>query len=231
MNIALLLSGGTGRRMGTDLPKQYISVYGKLIITRCLERLCRHPMIDAVQIVAAEEWRDVILAECACTDKLRGFSAPGVNRQMSILNGLRDISQYAGKDDVVLVHDAARPLISEDLISACLTKIANHDGVMPVLPMTDTVYYSSDGKRVEQLLDRSRIYAGQAPEAFRLGRYLEANERLLPDGILSINGSTEPAVMAQLDIVMIPGDKNNLKITTQNDLNLYSELLAKESGE
>ena len=231
MNIALLLSGGTGSRMGLDLPKQYIPVYGKMIITRCLERLCRHPMIDAVQIVAAEEWRGAILVECACTDKLRGFSVPGENRQLSILNGLRDISQYAGKDDVVLVHDAARPLISEDLISACLTKIADHDGVMPVLPMTDTVYYSSNGEQVEQLLDRSRIYAGQAPEAFRLGRYLEANERLLPDGILSVNGSTEPAIMANLDIVMVPGDKNNLKITTQNDLDLYSELLAKESRE
>lgn len=231
MNIALLLSGGTGHRMGLDLPKQYISVYGKMIITRCLERLCRHPMIDSVQIVAAEEWRGAILAECACTDKLRGFSAPGGNRQLSILNGLQDIFQYAGKDDVVLIHDAARPMISEDLISACLTEIENNDGVMPALPMTDTVYYSSDGKQVEQLLDRSRIYAGQAPEAFRLGSYLEANERLLPDGILSINGSTEPAIMARLDVVMIPGDKNNLKITTKNDLDLYSKLLAKESRE
>ena len=229
MNIALLLSGGTGRRMGLDMPKQYISLYGKMIITRCLERLCRHPMMDAVQIVAAEEWRDAILAECVYLDKLRGFSAPGENRQLSILNGLRDIFEYAGKDDVVLVHDAARPLISEDLISACLTKIADHDGVMPVLPMTDTLYYSVDGKRVEQLLNRSRIYAGQAPEAFRLGSYLEANECLLPDGILSINGSTEPAIMAGLDIVMIPGDKNNLKITARNDLDLYSELLEKES--
>ena len=231
MNIALLLSGGTGRRMGSDVPKQYISMYGKMIITHCLERICRHPMIDAMQIVAAKEWRDIIFAECEYSDKLRGFSAPGGNRQLSILNGLRDISQYAGKDDVVLVHDAARPLISEDLISACLTEIANHDGVMPVLPMTDTVYYSSDGKQVEQLLDRSRIFAGQAPEAFRLGNYLEANERLLPNGILSVNGSTEPAIIAQLDIVMIPGDKNNLKITTRNDLERYSELLAKESGE
>ena len=230
-NVALLLSGGTGLRMGSDLPKQYICVYGKMIITRCLERLCRHPMIDAVQIVAAEEWREAILAECVCTDKLRGFSAPGENRQLSILHGFRDISQYAGKDDIVLVHDAARPLISEDLISDCLTKIENHDGVMPVLPMTDTVYYSSDGTQVEQLLDRSRIYAGQAPEAFRLRRYLEANERLLPDRILSISGATEPAIMARLDILMIPGDKNNLKITTQNDLERYKELLAKESGE
>lgn len=228
MNIALLLSGGTGSRMGSGLPKQYISVYGKMIITRCLERLCRHPMIDAVQIVAAKEWRDAIFAECAYTDELRGFSAPGGNRQLSILNGLRDISKYAGKDDVVLVHDAARPLISEDLISACLTKIANHDGVMPVLPMTDTVYYSPDGKQVERLLDRSCIYAGQAPEAFRLRSYLEANERLLPDGMLSINGSTEPAILAGLDVVMIPGDKNNFKITTQKDLERYSELLAKE---
>jgi len=95
--------------------------------------------------------------------------------------------------------------------------------------MTDTVYYSADGKRVERLLERSCIFAGQAPEAYQFGKYLEANERLLPDQILSINGSTEPAIMAGMDVVMIPGEKKNFKITTQEDLVRYAEILAKES--
>ncbi len=95
-----------------------------------------------------------------------------------------------------------------------------------MLPMTDTVYYSdTSGSRVERLLDRSRIYAGQAPEAFRLGKYLEATERLLPEKILSINGSTEPAILAGMDIAMIPGDKGNFKITTREDLEHYRRIV------
>lgn len=231
MNVALLLSGGVGSRLHSDRPKQYLSVAGKMIITYCLERLCSHRMIDAIQIVAAEPWHDAIVSEWANREKMRGFSAPGENRQLSILNGLQDISQYAGEKDVVLVHDAARPLITDDLIAACLTEIEEHDGVMPVLPMTDTVYYSSDGKQVERLLERSRIFAGQAPEAFRLGKYLAANEQLLPERILSINGSTEPAILAGLDIAMIPGDRSNFKITTSEDLLRYTEMLKKERAE
>ncbi len=87
--------------------------------------------------------------------------------------------------------------------------------------MKDTVYYSESGKSVDRLLDRSCIYAGQAPEVYRLDKYIEANERLLPDEIYKINGSTEPAVLAGLMVAMIPGDENNYKITTQKDLERF----------
>lgn len=227
MNIAILLSGGTGNRLRSDLPKQYITVAGRMIVSHCLEKLCRHPMIDAVQVVAAEMWRHDIIRECTFSEKLRGFSVPGENRQLSILSGLRDVSLFASSEDIVLVHDAARPLVSDRMISACLTEIEGHDGVMPILPMTDTLYYSTDGKRVEKLLDRGSIFAGQAPESFLFGKYLAANERLLPDEILSVNGSTEPAILAGMDVVMIPGDKANFKITTQEDLARYIELMEK----
>lgn len=227
MNIAILLSGGTGSRLRSDTPKQYIAVAGRMIVSHCLERLCRHPMIDAVQVVAAEMWRDDIIRECTFSEKLKGFSVPGDNRQLSILNGLWDVSLFASSEDVVLVHDAARPLVSDEMITACLTEIEGHDGVMPVLPMTDTVYYSADGERVDKLLERRTIFAGQAPESFRLGKYLSANERLLRDEILKINGSTEPAIMAGMDIAMIPGEKENFKITTRDDLERYASLLEK----
>lgn len=128
-------------------------------------------------------------------------------------NGLLDIARYAGGEDVAIIHDAARPMVSEELISACLNAVAGHDSVMPVLPMTDTVYDSADGKHINRLLERERIFAGQAPEAFRLGAYLGANERLLPDAILKINGSTEPAILVGLDVVTVPGDRSNFTAT------------------
>ena len=227
MNIAILLSGGTGSRLRSDLPKQYIAVAGRMIVSRCLEALCRHPMIDVVQVVASEMWRDDIVRECTFSEKLKGFSVPGENRQLSILSGLRDVAGFASPEDVVLIHDAARPLVSDELITACLTEIKGHDGVLPVLPMTDTVYYSTGGVQIEKLLERSAIFAGQAPESFRLGKYLDANERLLPNKILKINGSTEPAIMAEMDIAMIPGEKVNFKITTKEDLERYTAFLEK----
>lgn len=96
----------------------------------------------------------------------------------------------------ILVHDAARPLFSAQMITDCLEAAYGHDGVVPVLPMKDTIYQSIDGKKICSLVKRSEIYAGQAPEAFRIGAYYEANRRLYPHKILEINGSTEPAVMA-----------------------------------
>ncbi|MDE6319739.1 MAG: 2-C-methyl-D-erythritol 4-phosphate cytidylyltransferase [Lachnospiraceae bacterium] len=250
MVTALLLSGGTGTRMGVETPKQYIEVNGKPIIAYCLRTLLSYERIDAVQIVANEMWHDVILQSvtdlCGMEEygnsvsgetaggmllsesvsKIRGFSEPGKTRQLSILNGLEDIRTYAAESDYVLIHDAARPLLSAKQISDCLDAVAaGHDGAIPVLPMKDTVYYSEEGKAVTSLLDRSRIFAGQAPEIFMLGKYYEANRTLLPERILKINGSTEPAVMAGMDIAMIPGDEENFKITTKADLERFQEII------
>ena len=94
---------------------------------------------------------------------------------------------------------------------------------MPVLPMKDTVYMSSDGKKIDSLIDRSTVYAGQAPEVFVLDKYIQANKLLLPDRILSINGSSEPAVMAGMNIALVNGDENNYKITTKADLERFIE--------
>lgn len=228
MNVALLLSGGTGTRLGADIPKQYIEVGGKPMIAYCIERLSSHAGIDAIRIVAAPEWQELIAESLKASDinnKFRGFSEPGENRQLSILNGLEDIRNEIKEVSLVLIHDAARPLLSEKLITDCLNAVAGHDGVLPVLPMKDTVYASTDGKCITSLLNRSEIYAGQAPELFCFEKYYEANMRLLPDAIRQINGSTEPAIMAGMDIAMISGDENNFKVTTLADLERFREMV------
>lgn len=259
MKIALLLSGGIGTRLHSDLPKQYIRVNGKMVITYSLATLAISPMIDAIQIVAQKEWWEHILADAKQTgintSKIIGFSTPGSHRQASILNGLRDIllqRDEAGKMpgttgregmrneaerrpaaaeyDLVMIHDAARPMLTEKQIRECFIQQVNHDGVMPVLPMKDTVYLSEDGNGVSQLLEREKLFAGQAPEVFKLQKYYQANLALKTEGLSKINGSTEPAVMAGMDIAMIPGDENNFKITTDRDLKRFQKIVEEERG-
>ena len=228
MTTALILSGGVGTRLGLDTPKQYIKVGGRPIISYSIERLFSHSRIDAIQIVADPVWRKQLqdwLTADGFDKKFKGFSNPGENRQLSILHGLEDIRGYASDWDYVFIHDAARPLLSEQQITDCMEGAAGHDGVLPVLPMKDTVYSSADGKKITTLLKRSEIYAGQAPEVFRLGPYYEANCRLLPEKIKQINGSTEPAIMAGMDIVMILGDEGNFKITTKEDLERFRTMI------
>lgn len=223
MNIALVLAGGTGTRLGMDIPKQYIKVNGRMIIDYCLETLEHSREIDAVWIIADKMWQQYIKK----VDKFKGFASPGMNRQLSIYNGLKAIEASLECEEReqanVLIHDAARPLLTEKLISKCVKAIDGHDGVLPVLPMKDTVYLSEDGEGVTSLIDRGKVYAGQAPELFKLMPYIKANEVLLPDKILLINGSTEPAIMAGMDIVMILGDENNYKITTKADMERFEE--------
>lgn len=226
MNIALILAGGCGSRFGGEIPKQYIKAAGKPVISYCLKTFGEHEEIDGIQVVAEEEWR-LFIQECANAEgcrKLRGFSMPGKNRQLSIWNGLKDVLEYGCEEDVVIVHDAARPLVSARIISDCLRTCKEYDGALTTIPVKDTVYYGRDGK-IESLLDRDRLMAGQAPEAFRIGPYYRANEMLLPDKILQINGSTEPAVLAGLHIGCVAGEEKNFKVTTREDLVRLEQIL------
>lgn len=237
MNYVILLSGGTGSRIKSDIPKQYIEVNGKMIITYSLETIVKSDIVDGVYIVCDSEWQDAICCDLnkynISLDKVKGYASPGYNRQLSVMNGLeaifsdidRSMAMAVGSVSYcnVMIHDAARPLLTSRMIETMFNAIDGHDGVMPVIPMKDTVYYSQDGSQVTSLMDRTKIYAGQAPEVFRLGKYYDANRALLPDKIRSINGSTEPAVMAGMDVIMIPGDENNYKITTDNDLKRFIE--------
>lgn len=227
MNVALILAGGVGTRLGTEIPKQYVEVKGRPVIAYCLDIFFQKDNIDAIQVVADERWHCYIAENISAGNqyKLKGFSRPGENRQMSIWNALNDIKKYATDQDIVIVHDAARPCISGRQLDEGIEAIEGHDGVMPVLPMKDTVYYSRDGSKVESLLERNHIYAGQAPEFFQLESYFHANQKLIPQQILQINGSTEPAILAGLDIVMIPGDEKNFKITTKEDLEHFRNLM------
>lgn len=234
MNYAVILSGGTGSRLkGIDIPKQYYQVGARTMISYVIETIELAACMDAYVIVAAKEWQGVIQEEMkrlsqanpVLGSKFYGFAEPGENRQLSILHGLQGLRQQAGERDIVLIQDAARPLTSEALIQRCVEAAKNADGAMPVLRMKDTVYYSTDGKKIDSLLERDKILAGQAPEAFAYGVYLRANESLTREELLKINGSTEPAIKAGMNILLVDGEEDNFKITTGEDLRRFERIM------
>ena len=234
MNIAIILAGGIGSRLGSVIPKQYIEINGKPVIGYCLDKFLENSSVDTIHIVADTVWHDCLkkyIENSKFIAKWKGFSKPGPNRQYSILYALEDILKYASSDDYVMIHDAVRPLINSRFITSCFENVKGHDGLIHVLYMKDTVYYSEDGSRISSLLKRESVVAGQAPEVFLLGKYYEANKVLIPDKILSINGSTEPAILADMDIIMVEGDEENFKITTKEDLERFKQKINMQNGE
>lgn len=227
MTRAILLSGGEGSRVGGDIPKQYIEVSGKMIIEYSLNTLLDSNGVDSIVIAANQNWQEkIILAieKHPNRAKFIGFSLPGKTRQLSIYNALKFMAGIADDADSVFIHDAARPNLTEKIIKDMSAAMNGHDGVLPALPMKDTVYMIDENGSISALLDRRLVIAGQAPEQFLFGKYLKANENLISDGRMEyINGSTEPAFLAGMDVITIPGCERNYKITTRADLVKFSE--------
>ena len=226
---ALLLSGGKGTRLGEDIPKQYLKVNGKMLIEYSMETLLESQEVDSLTIVSDEAFWDVLseaLKKQKNKDKFNGFVKPGETRQLSIYNGLLELKRNASESDYVLIHDAARPCLKETMIKKMIDAINGSEGVMPVLPMKDTVYVVDESGKLKSLLNRKKVVAGQAPELFQFSEYLNANEKIIKNGrMVSINGSTEPAFLAGMNITTIPGDEDNFKITTREDLERFKGMV------
>ena len=212
MNAGLILAGGTAERLkGYDKPKQFIEVGGKLLISYCLEVFKNSPDIDLICVVVADEWR-VILGDYI-------YAKPGKSRQHSIYSGLIELEQH--KPDKVVIHDAARPRVTEGDIKGVIEASIGHDGATPVLPVSDTMYDSIDGRTISRTLDREGIFAGQTPECYDFLKYLEIHKNTSDDGLSKVKGSSEIAVSNNLKIAICKGSPENLKVTTKTDLEFF----------
>ena len=222
MNIAIVLSGGTGTRMKLSRPKQYLEVQGKPIIGFCLDLFERSDRIDKIVVVCHPDWKDYVsdYAKAQKISKLSAFAESGDTRQESLYNGLKACADFASDDSVVLIHDAARPNLSEELLASLLA-LDGYDGAMPVIGVKDTVYYSSDGKEISELLDRDKLFAGQAPESFLFGKYYAVHNAVSTEELKRTRGSSEIAFRHGLKIKLVEGDENNYKITTTADLEKF----------
>lgn len=226
--IALVLAGGVGNRMKTTHhPKQYIMVQDRPIMDYSLCTLQDHSLIEGILIVADPTWHDFIdiWLEKSNITKFIGYAPQGQTRQLSIFSGLKAIKELYPNTEHVLVHDAVRPMLPEDLITRCMENLEHSPCVMPVLPIKDTCYQSKDGKSVDGFISRDQLFAGQAPEAFHFDKYLELHEKTSREDILLVSGSTELAYKAGWNVLMVAGAEINFKITTQEDLLLFKKML------
>ena len=230
MNTAVILAGGVGSRMGLDCPKQFLMVHDKPIISYCLDIFQKHGEIDNIVVVVSPQWQEFVeeYTQKYGVDKIRGYAPAGESRQHSIYNGLKRIAESCPDTDIVIIHDAARPLVSDEIISECIKGAKEHDGAMPVITVKDTVYQSADGAKIDCLLKRSELFAGQAPESFKFKKYYQIHNEVSDEEIGATAGSSEIAYRHGMEIRMVNGSERNLKITTIEDLETFETILKGE---
>ncbi|MCH5298219.1 MAG: 2-C-methyl-D-erythritol 4-phosphate cytidylyltransferase [Ruminococcus sp.] len=227
MNTAVILAGGVGSRMGVDRPKQYLVVNEKPIIVYCLEIFQKHKNIDKVVIVVSDEWKSYVEENVNKygIGKVCGYAPAGRTRQHSIYNGLLCVENNAPDTKVCIIHDAARPLVSDKIIDDCITGAVEDDGAMPVISVKDTIYQSADGKNIDNLLKRSELFAGQAPESFDFRKYLDIHNSVSDEEIANTAGSSEIAYRHGMNIRLVEGSERNFKITTIEDLETFETIV------
>lgn len=232
MNAALVLSGGTGARMGLNIPKQYQMIAGKPVIVYTLRQFERFSEVNIVIVVAAQRWQSKILEwkETYGLSKLRAIAFAGADRQQSIQSGLVAAKSFMREDSgSVIVQDAVRPLTSQDLLVRLIQGLEEAPAVMPVLPITDTTYTSQNGQWVDGLLDRSTLFTGQAPEAFHYQPYLKLYQETPAEVLSAMSGSCQLPYSRGWNVKMVPGDPENLKITYITDLKACEQKLLERS--
>ena len=226
MNYLIILSGGTGTRIGGQIPKQYKEIDGIPIIKYTMKNIdCS--VFEKIVLVVATSWIDFIKEKVLVDfdEKKIIFAQAGLSRQESVLHGLLALKNYAGEDDIVVIHDAARPNCKKDLFMTLINECCDVDGVMPIIPVKDTIYVCRQGESVvTDVLNRDELCIGQTPEAYKFGPYLSINQKLSKEELERIRGSSEIAYKSGLEIKIVEGDEMNFKITTPIDFERFIEI-------
>ena len=218
MNIAAILAGGRGLRMGTDIPKQFIEVEGTPIIMKAALAFQRHPEIDEIYFVCVEE-RIPYLKELALEyniTKTKAVLPGGSDRRESSFKAVKAVYDTHSPDDVILIHDAARPNVDARIISDNIRLAGKFGACDTVIPSQDTVIISEDGKLADSYTDRRQMYLVQTPQSFRLQEIYDAH--LACAGREGITDDCGMVHMCGGKVALAMGSKENVKVTTAEDL-------------
>ncbi len=227
MNVALLTAAGSGTRMHQDIPKQFIHVDNKPVIIYTLEAFQAHPSIDAIVVVTLESWSAVLWAYAKQFNitKLKWVVPGGQTGQESIKKGLDLLKSELSDEDVVMIHDGNRPLVSSEIISDSLATFSRYGSAVAAIPCTEVVFETDDGLSSMVSTPRERLRRTQTPHTYRLGELYAAHEEALRRGIT--NTAASCMLMKELGRMTYfsKGSEENLKITTLDDLKIFKALL------
>lgn len=232
MVTALLTAAGVGSRMGQDVPKQFLHIHDKPIIVHTMERFQNNPQIDTIAVVTLPTWIDFVWAYAKQfgITKLRWVVPGGASGQESIRNGLNAIAAECPPDTTVMVHDGNRPMVDNNIIADSLSVFREHGSAVAVIPCTEVVFESHNGKNSKKEIRREVLWRTQTPHTYTLEKLLWAQEQAKEKNL------TGMAAMCQLmsrlgeDTYFSKGSEKNLKLTTLDDMDIFKALLANEKS-
>lgn len=234
MNIAIVIAGGSGHRMGQDIPKQFINVYDKPILIYTLEGFQRHPMVDAIEVVCIEGWDHVVWAYAKQfgITKLKWLTKGGNTGQESIRNGVFNLEGQVSNDDVIIIHDGIRPLIEPEVLTDVISKAQSLGNAVTSMPYNEQIFVVSkdDETTTTQFIPRETLRRVATPQAYKFGlldqKYHEAFEKKI--GIYGSHYTNTMMVELGVRLYFAAGSDKNIKLTTKDDLEMFKGYLAKE---
>ncbi len=234
MKIAIIIAGGSGTRMGQDIPKQFINVYDKPVLIYTLESFQQHPQIDAIEVVCIDGWHDLVWAYAKQFNisKLKWIVSGGKTSQESIRNGVFNLEGKASSDDIIIVHDGIRPLVDETVLTDVINKAVIYGNAVSSLPYNEQIFIVDDELSTTKYIPRETLRRVSTPQAYKFelldSKYHEAYEKQI--GILGSNYANTMMVELGVRLFFAEGSDKNIKLTTTDDLELFKAYLNSEKS-
>lgn len=232
MNVALIIAGGKGHRMHQEIPKQFLNVNDKPIIIYTLEHFQKHPEIDAIEVVCLEGWHDILWAYAKQfdIDKLKWVVSGGETAQESIRNGVFELREACGPEDMVVIHDGIRPLVEDFVLTDVLIQCKKYGNAVTSLPYNEQIFVTEDGETTTRYVPRDSLRRVSTPQAYKYAKLLWAYEKAFAENI-GIQASTYAnTLMVELGerLHFAAGSDKNIKLTTKDDLELFKAYMKME---
>lgn len=231
MNYAVVIAGGSGHRMGQDIPKQFINVYDKPVLIYTLEGFQRHPQIDAIVVVCIDGWENVVWAYAKQFNitKLKWIVPGGKSGQESIRNGVYALEGIAKPDDIVVIHDGVRPLVDEAVLTDVLLVAHKYGNAVTSMPYNEQIFVvdKEDETTTRQYIPRETLRRVSTPQAYRFdlldSKYHEAFEKEI--GIYGSSYTNTMMVELGVTLHFAAGSDRNIKLTTKDNLEMFKAYL------
>ncbi len=231
--IAIIIAGGAGQRMGQDIPKPFINVNDKPTIVYTLVAFQRHPNIDGIIVVCLDGWHEILYsyAKQFNITKFSSVVSGGANGQASIKNGIDEAKRLFSDEDMVLIHDAIRPMVDDAIISDNIAKCEIYGNATVVVPVTTVVLDKTTDEYSSKTVDRDTLYLTQTPQAFVLKDILSAHEEAKKKGITSAVASCSLYTELGRKVYYSAGSETNIKLTRPGDVEIFKALLNNRKSE
>lgn len=230
-NIAIIIAGGVGKRMGQSIPKQFININDKPVLVYTLESFQKHPQIDEIELVCLDGWQNVAraYAEQYGISKLKWIVTGGESGQESIRNGVYNLEGKVADDDVILIHDGVRPLLNSEVISDVIVKCQKYGNAVTSMPYNEQIFVidPDDETTTEKYIPRETLRRVSTPQAYNFAlldeKYHEAFEKKV--GIYGSSYTNTMMVDLGVKLHFAAGSDMNIKLTTPENLDFFKAYL------